>query len=77
MKCGMNIGHTILLYVAIAAAMFIALYGLVESDHFNILRDNSPIRDDDDIDWVPESATKTSLETHYAMVCVLFGIAVL
>jgi hypothetical protein len=68
----MNVGHTILLYVAVAAAMFIALDGLIEADHFSISKHNLPIKNDD-LDWAPGSAKNTSLKTHYAMVCVFFG----
>jgi hypothetical protein len=67
--CGMNVGHTILLYVAITAVVFIALDGFIESSHFNMLKNNLPI-EDDDFDWTAGKAKKTSLETHYAMVCV-------
>jgi hypothetical protein len=65
----MNVGHTILLYVAVTAVVFIALDGFIESSHFSILRNSLPV-EDDDFDWTAGRAKKTSLETHYAMVCV-------
>jgi hypothetical protein len=46
-SCGMDIGHTILLFVAITAVMFIALDGLIESDQFSILKHNLPTQIDD------------------------------
>lgn len=67
----MSVGHTILFYVAITAFMFIALDGLVESDHFSIAEHSSPT-ENDDIDADPENAKKTLLETHYAIVCAFF-----
>jgi hypothetical protein len=71
----MNVGHTILFYVAITAAIFIALDGWIESDHFSILRHNVPVEDDDP-DWVAGKAKKTSLETYYTMVCESFAFKV-
>jgi hypothetical protein len=65
----MNIGHTILLYVAITAVVFITLDGFIESSHFSISRTNLPV-EDDKFDWTAGKAKKTSLETRYAMVCV-------
>jgi hypothetical protein len=65
----MNIGHTILLYVAITAVVFITLDGFIESSHFSISRNNLPV-EDDDFDWTAGNAKSTSLGTHYAMVCM-------
>jgi hypothetical protein len=66
-RCGMNISHTILLYVAITAVVFITLDGFIESSHFSISRNDLPV-EDNDFDWTAGKAKKTSLETHYAMV---------
>ena len=72
----MNLGHTILLYVAIAAALFIAFDGLIES--YDVGDSKHKLSTDvDGIDRTPGSAKKTSLETQYAMVCASFPFAVL
>jgi hypothetical protein len=72
----MNIGHTILLYVAITAVVFITLDGFIESSHFNISRNNLSV-ENDEFDWTAGKAKNTSLETRYAMVCVTHGSTIL
>ena len=67
----MNLGHTILLYVVIAAALFIAFDGLIES--YGVGDSKHKLSTDvDGIDWTPGSTKKTSLETQYTMVCAYF-----
>jgi hypothetical protein len=75
-SCGMDIGHTILLYVAITAVMFIALDSLIESDHFSILKHNLPA-EIDEFDSATGRHKTPSLETRYAVVCVFFGLTIL
>jgi hypothetical protein len=72
----MDFGHTILLYVAITAVMFIALDGLIESDQFSILKHNLPTQIDE-FDSATGTHKQSSLETRYAMVRVFFEFTIL
>lgn len=72
----MNLGHTILLYMAIAVVLFVAFDGLIES---YVVGDSTHklSTDGDGIGQTPGSTKKTSLETQYAKVCASFPFAVL